>query len=134
MPSKYYSNQPEFGTDPYSFVIGQPRPEREQHKAMAPWSELHYHPSYGTTTVVRYDWRRSNRSVSFGNANEDGVYKLSITYLDGGTGVVEDVHDHYILGGSLLEKVKQDFNQYVIGSWQTARRIHHEFPTIRLLS
>ncbi len=126
--SSKYSEQPEFGTDPYSYVIGQPLPKRESHKPMESWSDSHYHPSYGTTTVSLHNWERSYRSVSFGDYDEDGVYKLSTTYIDKGSGVVEDVHGHYILGGSLLERVKRDFDRYVIGAWQTARSYHKEFP------
>lgn len=126
--SSRYSDQPEFGTDPYSIVIGQPLPKRETHKPMESWSSSHYHPSYGTSTIELYNWDRARRHVSFGEYDEDGVYELSTTFVDSGSGVVEDVHGHYILGGTLLEKVKQDFDRYVIGSWQTARQYDKEFP------
>ena len=114
MSSNHYSEQPEFGTDPFSYIIGQPLPKRESHKAMESWSDSHYHPSYGTTTVSLHNWERSHRSVSFGGYQEYGVYKLSTTFVDKGSGVVEDVHDHYILGRPLLEKVKRDFDRNVM--------------------
>lgn len=126
--SSRYSNQPEFGDDPYSYIIGKPRSKRESHKAMESWTDSQYHPSCGTSTIRLHNWERSRRGVSFGDPREDGVYELSTTYINSGTGVVEDVHGHYILGGTLLEKVKRDFDRYVIGSWQTARQYDKEFP------
>lgn len=72
--SSCYSNQPEFGADPYSYIIGKPRSKRESHKAMESWTDSHYHPSCGTSTIRLHNWERSRRGVSFVDPREDGVY------------------------------------------------------------
>lgn len=114
--------------DPYRIVIGKTKPEVKTYDAMESWSRPLHHPNLGKTIDELNNWDRASYWVPFGDVDEDGVYKLSSSYVDRGTGVIEDVRSRYFLGGTLLEKVKRDFDRYVIGSWQTARQHHKEFP------